>query len=102
MNVIKLEMLDYIDVIRGIAILMVVITHTAQQGLVKLPHLLSVFLSFGARGVQIFVIASAFTLFRSYKKRNKIEKSPVKNFFIRRFFRIAPIYYLGIIYYILG
>ncbi|MDQ8013029.1 MAG: acyltransferase [Flavobacterium nitrogenifigens] len=100
MNVIKLEKLDYIDVIRGIAILMVVITHTAQQGLVKLPHLLSVFLSLGARGVQLFFIASAFTLFRSYKKRNKIERSPVKNFFIRRFFRIAPIYYLGIIYYI--
>jgi len=100
MNVIKLEKLDYIDTIRGMAILMVIITHTAQQGVVKLPHILSVFFSFGARGVQLFFIASAFTLFRSYEKRNKMEKSLLKNFFIRRFFRIAPIYYLGIIYYI--
>jgi len=101
MNVVKIQKLDYIDVIRGIAILMVVITHTAQQGIVKLPHALSVFLSLGARGVQLFFIASAFTLFRSYTQRNRNEKSPVKNFFIRRFFRIAPIYYLGILYYLI-
>jgi peptidoglycan/LPS O-acetylase OafA/YrhL len=97
----KLEKLHYIDALRGLAILMVLMHHSAQQGLVKMPHVLSVFLSLGTRGVQLFFIASAFTLFRSHQNRNGIERSPLKNFFIRRFFRIAPIYYLGIVYYVL-
>jgi peptidoglycan/LPS O-acetylase OafA/YrhL len=97
----KLEKLNYIDAIRGIAILMVIVHHTAQQGTINAPYPISVILSLGTRGVQLFFIASAFTLFRSYKNRNSFEKSPTKNFFIRRFFRIAPIYYLAIIYFIL-
>ncbi|MCM0668628.1 acyltransferase family protein [Flavobacterium tyrosinilyticum] len=100
MNVVKLQKLDYIDAIRGIAILMVLITHSAQPGGVKLPHVLSVLFSLGARGVQLFFIASSFTLFRSYMHRSSAERNPLKNFFIRRFFRIAPIYYLGIAYYL--
>ncbi len=96
----KIEKLHYIDAIRGIAILMVLITHTAQQGVVKVPNELSVIFSLGARGVQLFFIASAFTLFRSYKSRG-VERRPRENFFIRRFFRIAPVFYLGILYYII-
>ncbi len=100
MSDIKLGKLHYIDAMRGIAILMVVTSHSAMQGVVKMPHGLSVFLSLGTRGVQLFFIASAFTLFRSYQNRIIFEKNPIKNFFIRRFFRIAPIYYLGILYYV--
>ena len=100
MNDIKLGKLHYIDAMRGIAILMVVIHHSAQQGAVKMPHGLSVFLSLGTRGVQLFFIASAFTLFRSHQSRIIFEKNPIINFFIRRVLRIAPIYYLGILYYI--
>ena len=101
MSDIKLGKLHYIDAMRGIAILMVVTSHSAMQGVVKMPHGLSVFLSLGTRGVQLFFIASAFTLFRSYQNRIIFEKNPIKNFFIRRFFRIAPIYYLGILYYVI-
>ena len=68
MNDIKLGKLHYIDAMRGIAILMVVIHHSAQQGTVKMPHGLSVFLSLGTRGVQLFFIASA--SFKE-KKNNK-------------------------------
>ncbi len=96
----KLEKLQYIDGLRGVAILMVLVHHSAQQGFVLMPHLLSVLLSLGTRGVQLFFIASAFTLFRSYQSRNFIDKEPIKNFFIRRVFRIAPIYYLGMLYYV--
>lgn len=95
----KLYKLDYIDALRGIAILMVVMHHTAQQGTVIMPHFLSVLLSLGTRGVQLFFIASAFTLFRSYNTRISGKKNEKRNFFIRRFYRIAPIYYLGILYY---
>jgi peptidoglycan/LPS O-acetylase OafA/YrhL len=33
-------------------------------------------------------------------RRNENEKHPKFNFFIRRFFRIAPLYYIGILYYL--
>ncbi|WP_372757964.1 acyltransferase family protein [Mariniflexile sp.] len=100
MSVTKLEKLNYIDAIRGIAIIMVVMRHAGQQGFVESPHFFSVLLGLGSSGVQLFFIASAFTLFRSYKNRSLIENNPIGNFFIRRLFRIAPVYYLAILYYI--
>jgi peptidoglycan/LPS O-acetylase OafA/YrhL len=47
-------------------------------------------------------LASAFTLFFSLKNRIKIEHHSKRNFFIRRFFRIAPMYYIAIVVYGLG
>ncbi len=49
-------------------------------------------------GVQLFFVASAYTLCRSFEKRSN-EKFPVTAFFIRRYCRIAPLYYLGIATY---
>jgi peptidoglycan/LPS O-acetylase OafA/YrhL len=96
--------LAYINVLRGIAILGVLIVHTSQQGSMGLykmhPYLIPV-LNQGARGVQLFYILSAFTLFRSYHIRSQAEDHPIKNFFIRRVFRIVPLYYLAIFYYLL-
>lgn len=91
---------DYIDVVRGIAILLVVLVHTSQSTVSNFPPFFSHLISFGSKGVQLFFIASALTLFLSFKNRAHKEKKPVKNFFIRRFLRIAPIYYLGICYYL--
>lgn len=90
----------YIDALRGIAILMVIIVHTKQHGSVVMPKLFSVFLSLGSRGVQLFFVASAITLFLSLNRRITIEENPTFNFFVRRFFRIAPMYYIAIIYYL--
>jgi len=89
--------LRYIDAIRGIAILGVFMVHVCVDP--RLPSFLLQVISLGAKGVQLFFIASAFTLFLSMDKRTTIEKYPLGNFFTRRFFRIAPMYYLGIIYY---
>jgi len=58
----------------------------------------SALFNFGQLGVQLFFIASALTLCLSMKERN--EKS-IYNFYIRRFFRIAPLYYFGIVLYFL-
>ncbi|MBK8620159.1 MAG: hypothetical protein IPN96_24410, partial [Anaerolineales bacterium] len=52
-----------------------------------------------ARRRAILYVASALTLFLSLGTRKKIETRPVLNFFIRRFFRIAPLFYLAIILY---
>lgn len=55
----------------------------------------------GAKGVQLFFFISAFTIFLSYQHQVKIDTSPIRSFYIKRVFRIAPMYYLGIIYFAL-
>lgn len=45
----------------------------------------------------MFFVVSAFTLLMSYENRRG-EEQATKKFFIRRFFRIAPMYYLAIIF----
>jgi peptidoglycan/LPS O-acetylase OafA/YrhL len=90
----------YIDAVRGIAILLVLMVHTNLFGTHVNNGGLTALISQGARGVQLFFIASAFTLFHSYSNRYNKELNPDRNFFIRRFFRIAPVYYLGIVYYL--
>lgn len=54
--------------------------------------------NYGQTGVQLFFVASAITLCLSSTQRN--EKSSI-NFYIRRFFRIAPLFYLAIPFYFL-
>ena len=90
---------DYINAVRGIAILMVITVHASNE--VKgLPEAFTYMCSKGAFEVQLFFIASAFTLFLSYSKRKTIEGShTTRNFFNRRFFRISPMYYLAAIVY---
>ena len=92
--------LKYIDALRGVAIIMVIIVHTSQYGKSLYNSTIGLVLGQGARGVQLFYMASAFTLLLSYNYRKGKEKQATRNFFIRRFFRIAPMYYLGIVYYI--
>jgi peptidoglycan/LPS O-acetylase OafA/YrhL len=48
----------------------------------------------GQRGVQLFFMVSAFTLFLSYDNRRE-EHHPTRNFFLRRLFRIVPMYYVA-------
>jgi peptidoglycan/LPS O-acetylase OafA/YrhL len=91
--------LEYIDVIRGIAILMVMLIHTSQA-VNGLPRLMLAIVDYSQMGVQLFFVASAYTLCYSHVRR-KQENKPLSSFFIRRFFRIAPLYYLAIFGYFL-
>ena len=85
----------YIDAVRGLAIILVVLVHSSQ--VVKpTSSLLSWLMNEGARGVQLFYIASAITLCMSWAARKSDESHPVRNFYIRRFFRIAPMFYVAI------
>lgn len=90
---------DYIDAIRGIAILLVVFSHV--NALVPTSGIFWSLMGQGARGVQLFYIVSFLALFLSFFYRsNKVEeKYPKLNFFIRRFFRIAPMFYIAVIFY---
>lgn len=98
-KIVIVDKLAYIDVLRGIAILMVILIHTS------LPvNGLSTFVGYvdryGQMGVQLFFIASAYTLCHSFVGRAN-EPRPLTSFFIRRFFRIAPLYYFAIFAYYL-
>lgn len=89
----------YIDSLRGIAILLVILVHAAQHFETLSPAIF--FLTYkGQYGVQLFFITSSLTLFLSFEQRKSLDKAnTVKFFLIRRLFRIAPAYYLAIILY---
>lgn len=91
------DKLAYIDALRGLAVLMVIVYHVGHalvdQGLRVLP-----FFKGGQYGVQLFFVASAFTLCLSHRRRAD-ESAATAKFFLRRFFRIAPLYYFGLIAY---
>ncbi len=86
----------FIDSLRALAILGVIAVHTAQWVQPDSEFLRQV-VAEGARGVQLFFVASALTIFMSFRRRSVAEAAPIKNYFIRRFFRIAPLFYLGIV-----
>ena len=92
--------LNYIDALRGIAILGVLVVHCGQEGKNFYPSILQSVILNGAIGVQLFYVASAFTIFLTFAGRREKEINHTTNFLIRRFFRIAPMYYAGILYYL--
>jgi peptidoglycan/LPS O-acetylase OafA/YrhL len=97
-----LKRYDYIDALRGIAIIGVLFAHTGLYSNIIYPSWLQNLaeINLGPRGVQLFYLVSAFTLCLSFSKRKTFEKHGTINFYIRRFFRIAPLFYLSIIYYL--
>lgn len=88
--------LDYLDALRGWAILIVIAFHVSFPAGGNFPHLLED----GARGVELFYMLSAFTLFRTMTYKHGAEECWIRNFFIRRIFRIAPMFYLSIPIYL--
>jgi peptidoglycan/LPS O-acetylase OafA/YrhL len=87
---------QYIDALRGIAILEVIIAHADT-----ITQYHSRFGAIGTQGVQLFFVISAFTVFFTLTKHAEEEYTPIaiRNFFIRRLFRIIPVYWFGIILY---
>ena len=89
-----MQKLPHIDAIRGVAILMVVFVHAAQaHG--KLGTSFDLLARYGQMGVQLFFVASAYTLCLSAERRRG-ESRPLLKYTLRRFFRLAPMYYVGI------
>lgn len=86
--------LTFIDASRGIAILMVILVHTAQS-IDGVNASVMRMVMYGQMGVQLFFVVSAYTLCLSWYAR-RAEPAPIASFYVRRFFRIAPLYWLGI------
>lgn len=87
---------DYIDALRGYAILLVIFVHSSQM-IGGMPASFYQIGDQGARGVQLFFVASAITLCMSWHRRH----DGVGSFYIRRLFRIAPMFWLATLYFTL-
>jgi peptidoglycan/LPS O-acetylase OafA/YrhL len=86
---------DYIDALRGYAILGVIAVHTSQL-FANLQWPLRLVADQGARGVQLFFVVSALTLTFSWNRR----ADGALPFWVRRAFRIAPMFWLALAYYV--
>jgi peptidoglycan/LPS O-acetylase OafA/YrhL len=91
----------FIECVRGYAVLLVILCHATflVPGLPYPVHRITVL---GWHGVQLFFLASAVTLMMSWHyEKARGGTVDVGAFFIRRFFRIAPAFYLASILYFL-
>ncbi|RYZ28516.1 MAG: acyltransferase [Chitinophagaceae bacterium] len=88
--------LDYIDALRGLAAVMVMVCHCTQvDASIVLPAPVSKMMEAFKYGVQLFFVISAFTIFYSLYRSD----TSTHNFFVRRFFRIAPLYFVAVAAY---
>lgn len=90
----------FLDGLRGIAILMILAFHCSLSitGPSYFPNFADT-LEHLSRGVHLFFIVSAFTLFQSSQRRWAEEQRPVFSFYIRRAFRILPLWFLAAFFY---
>ena len=87
-----------LDGLRGLAILLVVLSHTSNAGLFF--HPLLDFHGTGKIGVFLFFMLSAYLLDRQIAQRFRAEKAGShywKNYFLRRLLRIYPLFLLALI-----
>ena len=88
----------FVDALRGYAILTVLMVHSSKQVSTMFGAVRD-FVAGGVYGVQLFFVVSAFTLFWSLQNRSQIDRAPLSAFFVRRFFRIAPLFWAGVLFY---
>ena len=95
--------LEFLDALRFFAIIYVVISHLVliPQPNLAVPEWIAPFLiNGGDAGVSLFFVLSAFSLSYVMDKRSR-ESALIRNFYVRRFFRIAPLFYcLMVLYWI--
>lgn len=86
--------LQYLNALRGLAAMWVLIEHTAlsPQPRLYVPGWLDTFVVSGSMGVELFFVVSAFSLCIAMPTHAK-EKRPLVGFALRRLFRIAPLFY---------
>lgn len=90
----KIEHLPWLDGLRGTAALWVLLSHVQiLSGLKSIP-----LLSWGDLAVDLFMMLSGFLMAHHYYLRQHIEPwtatATFYTFWVRRFFRIAPLYYV--------
>lgn len=84
--------LDALDGLRGVAALVVVISHSANAGL--LPEVFG--RGLGQMGVALFYVLSGFLMGYLYLNR-KFTEQEIRNFLVSRVARVLPLYYLVVL-----
>ncbi|HWT39014.1 MAG TPA: acyltransferase, partial [Paraburkholderia sp.] len=90
-----------LDAGRALAIVGVVAVHLSFQ-FPNLPHAVTLMARMGQYGVQLFFVISAITIFMTLEidhERCTDARHVTLRFYIKRFFRIAPLYYSAIAVY---
>jgi exopolysaccharide production protein ExoZ len=87
-----------LDFLRGLAILGVVAIHSGQTFPSHIAALDFVFAS-GWVGVQVFYFVSTLTMCHMWRQREG-EAHPIRSFYIRRFLRIAPLFWIAMLVYL--
>jgi peptidoglycan/LPS O-acetylase OafA/YrhL len=93
--------LDFLDSLRCFAIIYVVVSHLAliPQPNLAIPEWIATFIiNGGDAGVSLFFVLSAFSLSYSMDARSG-EAMLTRKFYIRRFFRIVPLFYFMMLVY---
>ncbi len=87
----------FLDASRGLAILGVLAVHSAALAGTSFPG--SKYPIAGRNGVQLFFMLSAFTIFMTLERALSREANVTINFYTRRFLRIIPMFWVGILLY---
>ncbi|MBD9390276.1 acyltransferase [Agrobacterium sp. AGB01] len=93
--------IHYLDGLRGVAILLVFMIHAGGWGLRSLGDIGNSIVDHGKYGVTVFFVASAYVICLSASRAFEGHDYNWKAFYVRRFFRIAPMYFLTLIVSIL-
>lgn len=87
-----MQRFQYIDALRGYAILAVILGHVSLTASPSSETVRQITLLHSGRGVQLFFVVSALALMFAWHSH----QNGVRAFYIRRFFRIAPMFWLVI------
>jgi peptidoglycan/LPS O-acetylase OafA/YrhL len=87
-----------LDLLRGVAILLVISVHCAQATTSIIPGLASFATQYGELGVPLFFIVSGYTMMLTFGDR--VDLAATRSFYLRRVFRIAPLFWAAILLYV--
>jgi len=91
--------LDFLDSLRGLAALYVVVFHMTlvPNPHLEVPHWAQTVVLNGGTAVTLFFVVSAFSLYHTMKAHVD-QPGAFRDFYIRRFFRIAPLFYAMLVF----
>jgi peptidoglycan/LPS O-acetylase OafA/YrhL len=95
--------LEWLDALRGWAILGVVLVHSGQVARLTAGSLFHITVA-GQYGVQLFFVVSSLTIGLTYDSHIRKFGSGLRSdisWLTKRYFRIAPFYYLALVFYVI-